>query len=219
MNMDSEFEDGAGLVLPTRRKRCSYQGTISAAGRDALLKATQDEIRRLIDAEDFGVKHLASIAFIAEQQRRMLAELATQIREEGEQLEKQGAAGAGFMGEFSQEDTLAPSTSAETYGGGVLRQLVPLATQLVQHYKKQREMPTMTQLVAAAATARKEGLTELADHLTGIVRRRSEAAAVAEEAEASMMAASAEQCALETDHKPATDKGNGSGGNHEVVHS
>lgn len=185
-----------GMVLPAQKqkRRVSFQGTISAEGRQAMLKAVQDEIRRLADAEDFGVKQLASIGFLAERNRALLAELAVDIRQEGEAIEKASAAGElGPMGEFQGDNVMAPTLSAETYGGGVLRELVPLAQKFLQQQQKQKSAPRIDELVSAAATARAEGMNDLADHLMDVVKRRTRAVADQEEADAAVATADAQR--------------------------
>ncbi len=210
-------QSNASLIMPKRKPAASFHGTISNEGREAMLRAVRDEIRRLVDAEDFGVKQLASIAFIAEQQRALLAELAVQIREEGESVEKLAALGTGPLGEFQGENVMAPTLTAETYGGGVLRELVPLAQKFIQQHQKQQQAPRIDELVAAAATARSEGMGELADHLMGVVRRRTQAVADEESAHAAVVKADAERFVAEAKSAPEA-KGNGKGDPDALVH-
>jgi len=170
-----ELDLGNPIAYPPKRfkRRASFSGTISAEGKQALLRAVQDELRRLVEAPDFGVKHLASIAFLAEQQRSMLAELATELHEQGQEIEQSEGADLGIMGEFSGGGVIAPTMAAETYGGGVLRELIPAATRFFDLQEKRKRMPGLAELVSAAAEARANDMHELADHLMGVVRRRT----------------------------------------------
>lgn len=217
--MYGETMSDYGVVLPAQKqkRRVSFQGTISKEGREEMLKAVQGEIRRLVDAEDFGVKQLASIGFLAEQNRALLAELAVDIREEGEAIEKASAAGElGPMGEFQGENVMASTLSAETYGGGVLRELVPLAQKFLQQQQKQKSAPRIDELVSAAATARAEGMNDLADHLMYVVRRRTQTVDDAQADEATVVEVPA-HCRVDGPKEEHDQGGNGKAKSDAVV--
>jgi hypothetical protein len=100
----------------------------------------------------------------------MLKDLVVQIEEEGEQLEKTNG-NLGSMGEFGQTGAIAPAPPVETYGAGLMRQLVPMLTQLLQQNRKAKSTPRLQDLVAGAAQAREAGMDDLADHMMCVVKR------------------------------------------------
>jgi hypothetical protein len=163
------YDTGYGGIAGARR-HVPPKARISEDGNKAILTAVQQELRRLLDAEKFGVKQLSSIARLAEQTRMMLADLAVDIKDIAKQAQEAGELDGAGDGAFG--GALSPSPFGENYGGQVIRQLMPALSALGQ---KKEIRDSLSDMVAAAADARKEGLTDLADDIVEQIRERMRA--------------------------------------------
>jgi hypothetical protein len=163
--------DSAELVSPRRRK-IGRSGEISKDGRSALLEASREEIRRLVESEQFDVRQLASIGFLAENMRSLLADLTVQLKEEAGQIEESlTPQQAGPSGEYPSAYSLASANGAETFGASVLRELVPLLASRAS--SKGSERPTsLGELVEAAEVARVSGNEQLHKRILLAIERK-----------------------------------------------
>ena len=171
------YDNGYGGIMPNASaSRGPFGGKapkapISEEGQKAILSSVQQELQRLVSQEKFGPKQLCAIARLAEMAREMIVDLAVEIKDVAAQMAAGGELPELGEGITSLDGALSPGTFPETYGGGVLRQLLPALKDMAP----KKDPDPLSDMVAAAATARAEGLDELANDIIASIRARMSA--------------------------------------------
>ena len=206
MEINLPMYDGPGGMIEQSKfsgKRFGHSGEITQEGRAALLEVARDEIRRLVNGEQFDVRQLTSIGFLAENMRSMLADLTVQLSEEAKQVEQSLLpVQAGPSGEYPQNATIASTAHAETFGALMLRELIPALTGRLGQPKARS--PSLGELVEAAEAAKSAGNERLHGRILRAIERKIEGEG--QDAETATAAP-----------EPGQSPTNGKGKSHEVV--
>ena len=159
-------EDDFTMPIPIRPK---HKHVPYGPASKPLVKAVRKELQRLLDAPDLDLGRLGHMALQAEDLLAFTSTPEDVMR--GKQTSSGMEPNVGLSAMSSSAETYGAtimSSSAETYGATIIRELMPALKSLTQSKNE-----TPEQLVFAIATARREGMTDLAAELeTKLVGKR-----------------------------------------------
>lgn len=149
-------------------------------------EAIRAELKKLIEAEKFGVVELRALERVARQGRGLLLAVAGApekrkngfYQEEGEggldlaAIDDNVQAGAGPLVGGSLGGAMSFGAQNETFGSDFMRNILAMYPQIIEAMKRPEPKPRANDLVDAITMAKEEGLDDIAELLT---RRLKEA--------------------------------------------
>lgn len=136
----------------------------------AAIALVRSELRKMLDAEPFGVATLNKIRKFAEASRALLGAYAPETMLPAG-LMAGGEYGNGEIQPMAEPYTLVQSAAAETFGAKALREMVS-GFQAALAPKKESPKASIADLVDALGLARSGGMDDVALEITEALRKR-----------------------------------------------
>ena len=151
-----------------QRFNAAQTAEITAEGRRELTEAIRAELRRALDAEDFGVKELYKISSLAAAGHALIGDPLTRMNNMIGGLSPSGLYETGLYQTSlpASMQSMSPSSSDENFGATAIQQLIPALA------KRNNTEESSVELLEAARVARDLGDIELSSKLVAKVSER-----------------------------------------------